>query len=204
MTSEEPLVALRLREILHEYLPASQAQEKCLGLSNPSRKACYQFIPGNAASDVVPKTIVIARSSTWAHKGWAMGTGSVEAGLPLWVDIILREYAHFAGGGLATALLHASSHTQTRFLPGPKHDDSTKESRQSVHFNKRKAYIVSKAVLTDIKAANKAGKTPTILSVDLDAFTCNTEKLAEWFEANRFKEGLGDIRRSQSRLLNSS
>ena len=65
-----------------------------------------------------------------------------------------------------------------------KYDSSTAEEKEDLRWHVRRAFYFTKAILADIKKANVAGITPTLLSVGLDGFTCNRKALSAWLEVN--------------------
>ena len=54
----------------------------------------------------------------------------------------------------------------------PSYDSSTAEKKEDLRWYVRRAFHFTKTVLTDVKKANAAGITPTLLSIGLDGFNC--------------------------------
>lgn len=160
-------------------------EENCKGPVAPKRKTTLRFKLGSASAGIAPSVIVVARASALAPKGWAAGTSSIEEGLPIWADQILRHYAAMCGEKFSSAVLHASAFVRTRYMPAPAQDNSTAEVNEDLRWHVRRAHFFTQAILADIKAANAIGVVPTILSVGLDAFTCNTKAIRAWLRENQ-------------------
>lgn len=158
-------------------------EEDCVGPKVPKRETTMRFSLGSTlpnAPDTPAEVVIVGRSSAFPPKAWAMGTSSHHEGLPIWGDCVLRHFAAYTGAKFSNAVLHASSHTRTRFMPAPTVDNSTAQATEDLRWHVRRAFFFTKSILHDIKNANAAGITPTLLSVGLDGFTCNTRALQTW------------------------
>ena len=159
-------------------------EEDCEGPAPPTRPVTMRFDLGSTPPTTPPDVIVIGRASASPPKSWAMGTANIKQGLPTWGDQIVRHLAVWRGAKPSAVVLHASPFVRTRYMPAPSYDSSTAEEKEDLRWHVRRAFYFTKAILADIKKANIAGITPTLLSVGLDGFTCNRKALSAWLEVN--------------------
>lgn len=156
-------------------------QERCTGARSKQRDGSIRtiFIPHRAATTVVPQVIVVIRSSAEPPAAWNLG---LEGGLHAYGMQIIRQWEYASGSQVYQAVLHAYSFVARSDLPAPEHDNSVREKtgsrRQKVH----RAFEWIESITGDITAANRAGVTPTLLSVGIDGSACHGPAILDYLQ----------------------
>lgn len=163
-------------------------EERCKGKSVATRSASYRFALNEAAKNGGPPAIIVVnRSSSHPPKAWEDGTGDTMQGLPQIGERVVAHYAAMDGPQVGAAVLHNCSNCKTRFLPAPAINRSKEESVLTLRLALHRAFEFTKAIQSDIEAANLAGITPTLISIGLDAWASDCKMILEWLRATKVR-----------------
>lgn len=163
-------------------------EERCQAKSVATRSTSYRFALNEAAEKGgPPKLIVVNRSSSHPPKAWEDGTGDMMQGLPQIGKRVVAHYAAMDAGGspVGAAVLHNCSNCKTRFLPAPAVNRSKEETVLTLRLALHRAFEFTKAIQSDIEAANLVGITPTLISIGLDAWASDGGMILAWLQTTK-------------------
>jgi hypothetical protein len=150
-------------------------EDRCDGSGAVLRETSLRFPLTALAQTSFPSILVIGRfSGSYLPSSWFAGKETLQEGLPIWGDAILRHFIAYAGlKGPQSAVVHACYEVRSLDLPAPAINNSFQEKHERRRWELHRAWAFTKALMKDIKAANDADVTPVLLSAGLDAWTCN-------------------------------
>jgi hypothetical protein len=83
-----------------------------------------------------------------------------------------------------TCRTHSGSNCSTRNLPAAAVDQSYADMDVTNRQARHRAFTFTRAILTDIEAANQAGIKPTLISVGLDGWACDERMILPWLRGS--------------------
>ncbi|CAN9477428.1 unnamed protein product [Alternaria alternata] len=159
--------------------------ERCQGVPPRQRVSSFRFALTTSAVDGAPPSVIIVnRSSAKAPESWKDNADTIEEGLPMLGRRYLNHYAAWSGYTGGSAVLHSCYDVPTRYIPAPALDDSFLASSQSHMIKQHRTFKFTQAIVSDIEAANQAGIEPTVLTIGVDGWFCDTRMILPWLQAS--------------------
>jgi hypothetical protein len=150
-------------------------EENCEGMGSLVRATAFRYPLTETAKTMPASTIVVASSSGFPPpSGWFADKSTLEEGLSIWGQSILRHFVAYTGAtGPQSAVVHAGYNVRMRGIPVLLLNESFLQEKETRHWSLYRAYKFTKALVTDIEAANKVNVVPTLLSVGIDGWACD-------------------------------